>query len=390
MPSTGATNSAVLLRMNGTSTVDHAELYYGTGGKLGFRAFNAASATLFDSGLLSLSIDGKLKMITMELAQSGGNITWKINHLTVDTGAIGTAVTGSFVGTMGSVSTVVANPAGTIADVALGHISVQYAVVDLSDASLQAALLAHNAERAATRFLRLCTEAGVSGVLTGNASDTPLMGPQLNLRFADLLQECEDVDMGLMSELRSAFGLGYRTRVSLQNQSPDITLDYGNAHLSPDLEPTDDDTLIRNDITIARNNGAQTHVELDTGALSTLDPPNGVGRYTYTASVNLNADSQTVNMASWNLTLGTLDKTRYPVITVDLARYELAGYFGIIPALDAGDYMQVQNMPAWMPETLIKELLLGFNETINVASGWEFAFNAVPEDVFEGASLPTW
>jgi hypothetical protein len=218
------------------------------------------------------------------------------------------------------------------------------------------------------------------------------MGPQPVGLLVDLLQDCENVDLGQMFERRDAFGLGYVTRLALQNQTAGAVLDYSLAHLAQGLLPTNDEQLVRNDIIAIRSSGGTSYEAIQvTGPLSVLDPPNGVGLYQYQVTVNVQSDVQLAQFAAWVLTLGTLDEYRYPVITIDLMRSEVSdGTFGAVPTLDVGDMIIINNPPTWLPQYPINQLCYGFTETLN-AFTWVIQINAVPADPYLSTSpLPYW
>jgi hypothetical protein len=216
------------------------------------------------------------------------------------------------------------------------------------------------------------------------------MGPQANKKLSELLQEIEDADRGQLFESRDRFGLGYRTRVNLMNQAPVLAVDYTNATLAGTLEPATDDQLVRNDVTVSRTSGssggASVNATLASGTLSTLDPPNGVGDYSFSLSANVNTDSQLGNLSQWILTIGTVDEYRYPIVTFDLTRFEVENLIGQIAVLDVGDYFQIWQPPAWLPTGPIKQLAFGFTEIISNYE-WTIDINAVPESPYEGAGL---
>lgn len=383
VPSAGSVNTATIMRtLISSGTLANIELYYGTGGKLGFRG----NTGIFDSGLISFSADGQPLLVSMELGTSGANVTWKLTAIVPGSATVVATSSGSFVGTLGAASQVVVNPSGAsgVNDVAIGHVIVQYALDDI--VNLSQAVNGFAGERAGTRFTRLCRESRISSVLNGSVSDTPLMGPQLNRKLSDLFQEIEDADRGQLYEPRETFGLGYSTRVSLMNQVSVLTVDYTNATLAGVLEPAVDDQLVRNDITVSRVNGASVNTNLATGALSTLDPPNGIGDYSYSLTANLNTDTQVSNLSQWLLNQGTVDEYRYPTVTFDQTRAEVAGLLGQIAILDVGGFFQIFQPPPWLPAGTIKQLAFGFTETIN-AFEWTIDINAVPESPYEGAGL---
>jgi hypothetical protein len=141
------------------------------------------------------------------------------------------------------------------------------------------------------------------------------------------------------------------------------------------LEPTDDDQTVRNDITVQRTDGSSSRVTLDTGTLSTLAPPSGVGRYTDSVTLNLASDSQTLDHAGWLLHLGTWDETRYPVVKVVLSK--VPGSLETAAAVDVGDRIQITNPPAWLPPDTIDLMVQGYSETLDQFT-WNLDFNCTP------------
>ena len=304
-----------------------------------------------------------------------------------------TLASGTVSGSIGGVNDVYVNEGGTeTGAVGAGHVIVQGVVASLPDLAYAAS--GYATELAASRFTRLCAEQGIGYSLVGSASDTPEMGPQPDLTITAVLQQVEDVDCGLLYETRSQYGLAYRTRKNMQNQSAGLTADYADATLAQPFAPTYDEQLVRNQITLTRGNGGSITgstvvAEDDTDSMSVQDPPDGVGYYTYQRTVNANADSQLTNEAAWLLTLGTIDDFRYPQVTFDMTRSEVESLFADIPDLDVGDYFELTSMPAWMPDSTVDQLMFGLSEQLN-AFFWTIQLNAVPESPYTGEDLPTW
>lgn len=388
IPAAGGVDGSILAQILTAGTVAKLNVVYHTGGKLELIGYNAGGSSIFDSGSQSFSADGSLMMVSAELTTSGSNVAWKLSAILPNAVSPIATYTGTVAGSVNGVNTFNGNVSGTdTGTTVVGHVTVQYAVVPLTD--LAAPLGAYAGELAGDRFTRLCAEEGWGSILTGNASDTPAMGPQTDEPVGTMLQEIEDLDRGLLYETFSQFGLGYRTRVSMQNQTAKVAFDYSLAQLYGSLEPTHDDQLTRNDIIVTRTGGSSARAELTSGSLSINDPPNGVGDYSYSLTVNANADSQLANLSSWMLTVGTVDEHRYPVITADLRRSQVANLFAEIPALIPGDYLSITNPPSFLPSGTIKQLAYGFTEYLN-AYEWTISINGVPESPYEGGGLPTW
>jgi hypothetical protein len=388
VPSTGGVNGAIHGEMLGAGTITKVDVVYGTGGTLTVNGY--AGVTLKFTHTSGNIANGVPMMVSVSLVQSGANVNWSFDYITPGGSATnissGTVTTAS----VSTSSTVNGNVSGTeTGAVGTGWWTVQYAVDPLSN--LSAPLNAYLAERAATRLSRLCGEEGFGFELTGNASDSAQMGYQTDEALITLLQECEDADLCLLYESRDQFGLAYTTRVALQNQSSTFTLDYASQQLGETVpQPTDDEYLTRNDAVISRPNGSSWESTVTVGALSVQDPPNGVGFYSYSNTVNLHQDSQLQNYTTWLTTIGTVDDFRWPVIEVSLARTALAGaLFSQVPSAFIGDMSQITNPPSFVQSNTVKQLVYGYKETIN-AFTWRFAFNEVPESPYEGAGLPTW
>lgn len=224
-----------------------------------------------------------------------------------------------------------------------------------------------------------------------NVSIGAAMGPQRDESLTALLQEIEDAGQGQLLEARDMLGMYYTTRLAMMGQSADVTLNYTAAMLAGSLQPAYDDARTRNDISLSRLNGSTISQQLSSGALSVALPPNGVGDYNYSGTVNVTQDAQLANLVAWMLAIGTVDQYRYPNITIDLARSAVAasGVFDAAAKLDVGAYLQITNPPSWVPESPVKQLCWGFTETLN-AFKWTIDVNAVPETPYEATSYGWW
>lgn len=382
------------MTMGGTIATCYVRYHQASGGGLQAVGLSSTGATLFDTGTVSFNCNGHPQLVSVELVQTApGKISWKLTSIAPGATSVTATKTGTVNGTLGSVIEFQSN-VGTLetGDIGVGHVTIQYAVDPILN--LSQAFNAYQGELAATRILRLCAEQAVPCLLQGNVADTPQMGPQITDILVNILQDCETADLGQIFENRDSFGLGYATRVSMENQSTAAVLDYSRAQIVLPLNPTNDDALTRNDIIITRGSsnvtGSSYEVQDNTGPMSVNDPPNGVGLYAYTGTVNLFSDSQLPNYANWLLNLGTIDEFRYPVITIDLTRSAVAdGTFGAVAGLDITDFVQIINTPIWLPGP-INQLCFGFAETLSNVI-WTIEINAVPEDPWTNPSgFPTW
>jgi hypothetical protein len=389
VPSTGGVAGAIYGQLLTSGTIAKVNVVYGTGGTLQVIGYNIGGGALFTSTAAG-SYNGVPIVVSVELTPNGTGVNWALKTIppgigmSATTVASGTAASAS----IGAMNTVNANPGGTeTGAVGAGGYIVQGVVTSLPD--LASAVSGYNGEHAADRFTRLCASAGITATLVGTNTDTPQMGPQTDDTLVNLLQGIEDFDHGQMFEARGFFGMTYRTRKNMQNQSPAVTYSYTSGELAQPLTPTADDQMTRNDVTVSRQGGSSARQYLATGALSIASPPNGVGEYTYSLTAAAFADSQLSNCALWIMTVGTVAGNRYPAINVDLARSAAQANYTKTAAMDVGDYLQVTTPPAFAESSAIKELAFGFTETLN-AFKRTLAINAVPEIPYEGGGLPTW
>ncbi|MEU0332237.1 hypothetical protein [Streptomyces sp. NPDC006193] len=229
-------------------------------------------------------------------------------------------------------------------------------------------------ETAATRLLRLAVEENLPVTVTGTHSETARMGPQRPATLLEVMEQCAAADGGILVEDRERLGLRYRARTSLYNQQPVLTIPYTSRALGA-LEPVEDDSGVRNDVTVERDGGSSARAELTAGALSTQDPPAGIGRYDDSITLNLYSDEQTEPMAWWLLYLGTWDEARYPTITLKLHRMP-----SLIPAildLAEGDLIRITDLPEFLPPGPIDLLVQGYTERIGVRT-WEIDLVCAP------------
>lgn len=388
--SAGAADGAILMQILTYGTIATMNVVYHTGGKLELLGYNQSSTLVFDSGLVSVGADGTPLYVDVELTGSGANAVWTLAAIKPGASVLAASATGTATGvSIGNVSDIIVDPGGLVVDsgTALGQISAQ--VYADTMVNLSPIVNGFAGELAASRISRLCAAQGIGFELTGSSTDTPQMGPQQDDTFVNLLQSCADLDRGQLFETRDQLGIGYRTRVSMQGNSPDLVADYSLGELAGQLAPVADDQFTRNDITVTRNGGASAAAALTSGTMSTQTPPNGVGDYTYALMVQAFADTQLANLAAWLLTVGTVSEYRYPTIQFDMARQEVKDLFGTIPALDIGAFVQVVNPPSFLQTDPISQLAFGFTEVINVYT-WTISINTVPESPYAEGNPPTW
>jgi hypothetical protein len=232
------------------------------------------------------------------------------------------------------------------------------------------------------------TLANGTKIYIDHAHTNPHMGPQTHKHLLDLHKEISELEQGIMREAKTLWGLAYRTRMRLINQTASVTLNHSAGYIAPDLVPSFDHLQLWNNIIVHRHKGNKVEVALLNGAMSILEPPQGHGRSKKTHKAIASADEQLAALASHLLLIGTSsdgtakDTERYSPIRINMA---LAGFTGnglaplmsAIAGVEIGDMVQLSNLPFWFPASTAKQLVIGYTETINTFN-WIIEWNCVP------------
>lgn len=258
-------------------------------------------------------------------------------------------------------------------------------------ADVVAAAFGYTGETAGDRIERVAGLAGIPVVIVGDNDETIAMGAQYAEPTLSQIRDAENADLGILTEPRDRFGLLYRTRASIYNQDPAVTLDYSAGHLSPPFEPIDDDQQTRNDVTATRRDGDSYNVTQTTGPLSIQDPPVGVGRYQDETQVNVETDAMLPGVAQWLLNIGTLDQARYPSVPVNLAAPDVASDPDLVAALlgtDVGDLIRITGLDAVGIYDDVDLIVLGYPEDIGPVEH-TITFNCMPAAPYQVAEWAT-
>ena len=167
VPAHGGNNGKVIVRVLGSGTVAKMDVQYITGGKIRLFGYNSGGTQIFDSGNLSVGADNTTLMVSAELAKSGTAVALAFSAILPGANGVVAKTSGSVAASsMGSVSQVIVGPNTDITKTAIGHISVQYALIPLYQVSQ--ALDGHDQELGIDRFLRLATEQSMGAVAQYN------------------------------------------------------------------------------------------------------------------------------------------------------------------------------------------------------------------------------
>lgn len=374
VPDGGDANGAVIARISfDGGAASYAELVYASNGQLTLNAYDQSGALAFGFGPLNMGpVNGGLVRVSVELVNTGSN-TYSFGLVVLEAGAtsgLGFSVTHT--GRIGSIAKIVFNENLLLQSTAIGHVSVETTWTSLFD--LAPALNAYQGEVAGVRFPRLCAEESIPFRGIGNLTDTVAMGAQTIETLSQLLQECVDADQGVWLELRQALGWGFRTRNSLGNQTSIVSFDYDQDQLSGSLEPTVDDQVVKNDITVSNLSGSSSRQTLDDGSVRSIGK---IGRYDTTFTVNLANDSMLDSQATWYLHTLTVNEPRFTGIEADLANAALGDLYWTVLRSEMGDRLTVRNPPVWLAPGLIDQLGQGATETIG-RKAFDVQWNGIP------------
>jgi hypothetical protein len=363
IPSGGTTNNADLMRLQTGGTADLWILRYNStlGGQLQLIVKNSVSDVILLNTVLAgtAGLDGKSTYIKMEAANSGANIAWYVQPYFPGGGGGGGATL------VGAATT---NPQRVelgssilTGDVGLGQLILGNTSSALFFATFDDALEGFAGETAQARSERIEALTGIPiDTVVGTLASTRL-GPQPDGTPLDVLRDMEKADVGsILRDSITQVGLSFMTRSARYSRAVTLALDYAAGHLSPPLEPTDDDQFIRNDVTAVRTDGSSARAIDETGPLNVQEYPDGIGPYSFSDTYNVYLDSQLPDLAAWLLGQGTIEDTRWPKITVDLVANP-----SLVAAVDLmrpGYRMTVANIPTWQGTGAADLFVIGWTE----------------------------
>lgn len=315
--------------------------------------------------------------VRLMVRQNGADVEWTLAWFLVTIPpSSGFSFSSSVTGSIGGV-TGVGLPAQTLAEgISTGHWSVTagYDVDVAGDAAIGWA-----GETAAERMIRLCAEQGIYFRIIGNSSTTERVGIQQIATLLTLLDDAADADGGILYEMPDAVGLIYRTRESLYNQPPNMTLSGATPHsdIANPFAPVLDDQRIRNDVTVTRTGGSSFRA-VDQASIDRR------GIYDESVTLNLYLDTQLQGAAGWRLHQGTVPGMRYPQLTTNL---------GVAPekidewlTVDVGAQVWAVDLPPQHPSATVKVVAEGYGEPVSPFT-WEPTMNCSPASVWDVAVL---
>lgn len=308
-------------------------------------------------------------LIRLQTHVSGANIIAELAWCQVQSSAVfGFTSTTEFPGTtngrftgysFGSASVAVTGYAGF----KISQVMIAQEAIATTDYDFYNAAGAYDQEYAGQRAVRIANSKGVPLIMSGDPTDTVQMGPEPRATAIAIMEECAKVDGGFLTTRRDAPVFWFVTRTSLLNQDP-VVLDQDDAPFTGTLDPTDDDAVLRNAVTLTSSAG-QTATSLVTEGPKGSDT---VGVYESAYTLNGHADAL-IYLAQHATYLGTWDEVRVPQFSVMLAKPVFTGDAALtagVRRLDPGLVTRIDNPPAWLPPGRDLELLVrGYREVMS-------------------------
>ncbi|GAB3156198.1 hypothetical protein GCM10027258_62270 [Amycolatopsis stemonae] len=374
VPVAGVATSVQVLNIRTSGTLGEAILELNPDGSMRIRMRDSAHNDVYLSANAAYAVNGKPALVGIWLQQRGPDIEWQTMRYDVASGVLNVASLTLAGYTFGHATSMAVGIGGQLGDTAMGHAAVidrnTNAIYDI----IGSTLAGWKGEATTDRVLRLSAENGQAATAKGGGALSEELGVQGLSGYFDLVKEAADADLGALGERRDFPAIHYRARESFYNQTP-VVLNY-HTDLGSPPEPTEDDEALRNDVTVTRKDGSSFRAIEETGPLSVLAPPDGVGRYDEGLTINMAADTQLGDQAGWRRHLGTIDEARFPKVHVNLARKN-GSLISTLKPVDIGDRIQISNPPAWLPPENIDLLVQGYTETLGNFE-WDIVFNCTP------------
>lgn len=375
MPSSPAvTTYPVAVVTDGTAALWSVAITPGAPDNVGIRAYNSSFTQILSNDIaVPTGFYGLWWLFSLGVKQNGANVDYILQVMSTTST---TTVSGSLASrTCGNAMSIRAAANDWTAGSGIGHFAIftDPAFDNTNDPQWIADVLdGRVGEEPRIRFGRLCTEEGVnrgydSASLGGGAPETVIgMGPQGVRALADLLGECQDVDMGLIHDGGPSGQLYFNTRTARYNQIPALVMDNHLQEVTFDIVPTFDDQAIVNDFTASRSGGSMGRY---------IDQANddAEGGYSDGFTFNVADDSHLYEMAGWRVNQGITPGMRYPQLVLDLmAAPELAQQW---LACSIGSRVQATNLPGQYGTADV--IIEGYTETIGRRT-WRVVLNCSP------------
>lgn len=378
LPATEIDDQAIIFQIFTTGTASLWELFYNTGGNVQVRAFDRSGTVITTSSSLSLGVLDTRVRFSYTLVQEGSDVRWKVTapdeegNPAVEVNAL---LTGYTCGAAYDIRYAVGNPTVNVAEVALGHITVQTVETSLFDMHQQ--FSAFNGETTGFRFVRLCEQEGINGRYIGDILASTQMGPQRIANVKDLFNDIAKAEQGFIYETKTRHdGYTFRLLPTLQNQDRQLQLNLGNKELSGEFEPDDDLDRRYNDFTINRERGGQVRTVSVDGPFVAEQ----IGARPFDDTVNTYGQFQLPDIAEWYKYSNNFDEFRFSSLEVQMGNSVLSANHSqsrYILDLELYDRMVITGASNRKLFTEIEQIPKGYTETLDQLTH-TFKWNTLP------------
>lgn len=370
LPPTGdLTGGEELFRVDVNGTAQSWRFLYSptAGGKILLQVISSTGVEI-KADTYGTALDGGTWFVKLECSNSGANVAWALSLFGNDfnSGSLASAQVGA--PTRADIGR------GTIAIPATAAPAIGHVILTTGDQTINVSrfvdgLAGYAGESVDARMARLAADNGITIDVTAGATAPAEMGAQPDGSLLDVLRAAEKADAGGI--LRDGIGvtgnapvLTYITRKARYNDQRSIlALNYASGHLTPPLEPTDDDQQVRNQVKANREGGSSARATDATSALGSAAYPTGVGPYPFEDTYATYLDTGLPYLASWILRRGTIDETRWPALTVDLVRN--SSLVTDAEALRPGHRISVSNLPTFSGVASVNLQVIGWAEHLS-------------------------
>lgn len=393
IPDAGATDGAELMVFQTAGTAGYWVLTWENTGGIRVRVAQTSLAYLLgiylDDVTHNFSFTGKSVFVRFRIQNNGADCEYRM-QLFGDSSYFGAeTVSASQVAQVTSVQV----GSTTLGDgVGIGHVMIGTYGSMFTRAS-EAAFTANTADPFPDRVARAANAAGAGAEIHVSTVSPQEHGPQQAGAALDIIRAAEAASAGgiVCDSLETPGALRVVSRQAiypdLNGLSEPVVLDYSDGVISNPLDPTDDDQQLRNDVTVTRTpGGSSARAQATTGPLNVSPYPTGIGPYTVDLQLNTYLDGDLPDVANWLLSLGTVDETRYPSLTLDLGTGAAAALEADVSRLRPGSWVTLTGLPDWCAPRDLDLIVLGWTEWIGKVNR-RITLNLAPASPFVATTL---
>jgi hypothetical protein len=368
-----------MLQWYTTGTGMSYDFRYTGSGTVDLLVFNRSGTQVFSDSWPAPDLVGGMVQFLIGVRQSGpSTVTAHVDYLAYEGNQQFASVTsGDFTVTgvtdLGKITKIRVNPNTGYQDLRVGQLAIIPA--DLDVVARIEMISAHFGEALASRAERVAAEDALPFTLIQGRVPGMRLGTQQQGSLLDEFRAAEENDLGLLRGGRGAMALEYVRRAALHNQDPVVEVDFS-AGETLAMNPVDNDSLTRNDVTVSRADGSSRRHRVVDGPLSIASPQDGgVGPRPDSKTISSSRDGDLLWQAQWRTHLGTVDEDRYPLIELTPAGTGLP--LERLLSLNVGSLIRVTNVASMRRYYPVDQIVVGLTVALEKFAP-RFTANCVP------------